>query len=85
MVGCDSCDFWIHDRCDNEAARILSNTRGNAEPYSCPMCRSAQQAKVPAAHIPLLWTQCLMHVRTLSSSSLVYSLRTSPAKLCVHV
>lgn len=46
MVGCDSCDFWIHDGCDFEAARILANGASDAEPYNCPMCRSSHQAQV---------------------------------------
>ena len=83
MVGCDSCDFWIHDRCDNEAARILSNTRGNAEPYSCPMCRSAQQAKVPATSSALDPVPDVLETSHFPRRHL--SLRIGPREECVRV
>ncbi len=45
MVGCDGCDFWIHDVCDAEAARVLADG-GEDEPYFCPACRQASAAQV---------------------------------------
>jgi hypothetical protein len=45
MVGCDSCDFWIHDHCDTEAARVLASNAED-ETYYCPPCRQASAAQV---------------------------------------
>lgn len=45
MVGCDGCDFWIHDTCDPEAARVLASAAED-ENYYCPSCRQASAAQV---------------------------------------
>lgn len=43
MVGCDSCDFWIHDHCDELAAKALKMNNPDI-PYHCPPCRHKKQA-----------------------------------------
>ena len=45
MVGCDGCDFWIHDTCDRDAARALASPSED-EPYYCPACRANAAAQV---------------------------------------
>ena len=45
MVGCDGCDFWIHDHCDAQAARVLASNAED-EQYFCPHCRQASAAQV---------------------------------------
>ena len=37
MVGCDSCDFWVHDHCDPRAAIALA-ADSEEVPYQCPRC-----------------------------------------------
>ncbi|KAK9862670.1 hypothetical protein WJX84_009528, partial [Apatococcus fuscideae] len=43
MVGCDECDFWIHDHCDEQAKLALKNTSSD-KPYFCPVCRGKREA-----------------------------------------
>jgi hypothetical protein len=38
MIGCDTCDSWVHFACDARAAE-LEGTDG-AETYYCPSCRT---------------------------------------------
>ncbi len=40
MVGCDSCDFWVHDHCDPRAALALAAGSEDV-PYQCPRCAGA--------------------------------------------
>ncbi len=51
MVGCDECDFWIHDHCDELARAALKNTSSD-KPYYCPACRGKREAagKLAALH-----------------------------------
>ena len=43
MVGCDTCDFWVHTHCDPLAAKAI---KGNSdEPYQCPSCREKTSSK----------------------------------------
>ena len=51
MVGCDGCDFWIHDHCDAQAARVLASN-AEEEQYFCPHCRQASAAQVSYLHWP---------------------------------
>ena len=50
MVCCDSCNMWIHGKCDPEAANVIIQSSLSKEelPYSCPMCREviSKQRKV---------------------------------------
>ncbi|KAK9827616.1 hypothetical protein WJX81_006673 [Elliptochloris bilobata] len=41
MVGCDSCDFWVHDHCDPGAAVALAAGSEDV-PYQCPRCVAAE-------------------------------------------
>ena len=51
MEGCDNCNFWVHDFCDPQAARVLAHiARGDdEEPYMCPLCRRQQDARAKLA------------------------------------
>lgn len=42
MVGCDTCDFWVHSSCDRMAAKVLAS--GEDMDYFCPQCRKAKNA-----------------------------------------
>ena len=40
MVGCDSCDFWVHCSCDGPARTVMeAQERGDEVDYHCPRCR----------------------------------------------
>ena len=40
MVGCDSCDFWVHCACDEPAKTVMAaQERGDEVDYHCPRCR----------------------------------------------
>ena len=42
MVCCDSCNSWIHGKCDPEAAKVIKDSSLNPEkdfPYFCAICR----------------------------------------------
>ena len=40
MVGCDSCDFWVHCACDEPARTVMeAQERGDEVDYHCPRCR----------------------------------------------
>ena len=47
MVGCDNCNFWVHDHCDPMAARVLALIeRGDEEEaYMCPLCRKLEEGR----------------------------------------
>ncbi|KAK9830484.1 hypothetical protein WJX72_011976 [[Myrmecia] bisecta] len=43
MVGCDGCDFWIHNHCDPLAAAALASN--SDDPYFCPTCRKRKDVR----------------------------------------
>ena len=44
MVGCDSCDFWVHHTCDPKAAEVLKANSDQVK-YHCPSCREKKSTK----------------------------------------
>ena len=44
MVGCDTCDFWVHTHCDPKAAEVLKANSENIK-YHCPTCREKKSTK----------------------------------------
>jgi hypothetical protein len=47
MVGCDSCDFWVHATCDPKAQAVMDAEAEEGAPeaeYSCPRCVAKTEA-----------------------------------------
>lgn len=44
MVGCDTCDFWVHTHCDPKAAEVLKANSQDIK-YHCPTCREKKSTK----------------------------------------
>ncbi|KAI8342269.1 chromatin remodelling complex Rsc7/Swp82 subunit-domain-containing protein [Chlamydoabsidia padenii] len=61
MVACDSCDRWVHSRCDDtltqERYQQLCDDEGAK--YSCPLCSSRVQPTDPGSSIAIMALQGL--------------------------
>ena len=46
FIQCDSCEIWIHARCDGIDTEKLAKLEENDEKYVCPICRKKKAGVV---------------------------------------